>query len=420
MIFSCFICKAKFQARTKSTISRISLIPALPANGRSVRTFRPYSDLGEISDIGAPSLRSRGFRISMGGYGASNGYFFPLISLARFEAPMTSPFAFEETARDDCGLILETFLAHLLTPFSRPPLRFLHETIQKRLFTPTFLPVLLLAIRTTLFPFNTKPSQNANISTLSPSTSSMLPQAEAGINSDSVGTSSLTPSPPSAQLPVTLQTWSESQALSKTQENMIKRECAASIISLIPRRVALTIFCIPTLQAKNPEDKTLNLVSPKIIRTTSHSGSRAPNAVTGYDAQQSSSSSQKYTVPDPRESGTSFPASQPSTAFTTTNIQSTVTNRKSKNSAGDAPIQTAVLSPSEYEANAGGDDENDNEESNEQEALLSAIEHDILDIFADKYCNKHLMYSIIETVLVKLLPEISEHGIAELMAERGV
>ncbi|KAL2360815.1 hypothetical protein RJZ56_006320 [Blastomyces dermatitidis] len=341
--------------------------------------------------------------------------------------PISSNFSGNKHILIEYGLILETFLAHLLTTFAWPLLRFLHETIQKRLFTPTLLPVLLLAIRTTLFPFNTKPSQNANISTLSSSTGSMVPQAEVGINSDSVGnngrmgwTFSLTPSQPSAQLPVTLQTWSESQALSKTQENMIKRACAASILSLIPRRVALTVFCIPTLHAKNPGNKTLNLESPKITSPTIHSGSREPKAVTGYEAQQSSSSSQRYTAPNPRESGANFPASQPTSSPTITYIQSTVTNRKSKNSAGAAPIQTTVLPSSGYEANAGADDEDDNEETNEQEALLLAIEHDFLDIFADKYCNKHLMYSIVETVLVKLLPEISEHGIAELMAERGV
>jgi hypothetical protein len=51
---------------------------------------------------------------------------------------------------------------------------------------------------------------------------------------------------------------------------------------------------------------------------------------------------------------------------------------------------------------------------------LQAIEHDILDLFADEYCNKHLIYSIIETVLVKFLPELSEHSIAELMEDRGI
>lgn len=104
---------------------------------------------------------------------------------------------------------------------------------------------------------------------------------------------------------------------------------------------------------------------------------------------------------------------------TSTNTHHTVTNRKSKDSAGDAHVQTSVFSSRKHKVYTEGDDEDD-EENDGQEELLSAIEHDILDIFADKYCNKHLMYSIIETVLVKLLPEISEHGVAELMAERGV
>ncbi|KAL2822524.1 PXA domain-containing protein [Aspergillus granulosus] len=56
----------------------------------------------------------------------------------------------------------------------------------------------------------------------------------------------------------------------------------------------------------------------------------------------------------------------------------------------------------------------------EESLLLSAIENDILDLFADEYSNKHLIYSIIETVLAKLLPELSDRSIAELMEDRGV
>lgn len=52
--------------------------------------------------------------------------------------------------------------------------------------------------------------------------------------------------------------------------------------------------------------------------------------------------------------------------------------------------------------------------------LLSAIETDLLDPFSDAYCNRHLIFSIIETVLVRLLPELSERPITELMEERGV
>lgn len=56
----------------------------------------------------------------------------------------------------------------------------------------------------------------------------------------------------------------------------------------------------------------------------------------------------------------------------------------------------------------------------ETSLLLRAIEHDILDTFANTYCNKHLIFSIIETVLVRLLPELSEQSVTELMEERGV
>jgi hypothetical protein len=56
----------------------------------------------------------------------------------------------------------------------------------------------------------------------------------------------------------------------------------------------------------------------------------------------------------------------------------------------------------------------------EDTVLLSSIETDILEPFSDEYCNKHLVFSIIETVLVRLLPELSERGITELMEERGV
>ncbi|KAL4997293.1 PXA domain-containing protein [Aspergillus recurvatus] len=56
----------------------------------------------------------------------------------------------------------------------------------------------------------------------------------------------------------------------------------------------------------------------------------------------------------------------------------------------------------------------------EESLLASAIESNILDLFADEYCNKHLVYSIIETVLAKLMPELSDRSITELMEDRAV
>lgn len=56
----------------------------------------------------------------------------------------------------------------------------------------------------------------------------------------------------------------------------------------------------------------------------------------------------------------------------------------------------------------------------EEEYLLQSIENDLLDLLSDEYCNKHLVYSIIETVLAKVLPEMAERSVAELMEDRGV
>lgn len=43
---------------------------------------------------------------------------------------------------------------------------------------------------------------------------------------------------------------------------------------------------------------------------------------------------------------------------------------------------------------------------------------EILDLFGDEYCNKHLMYGILELILVRLMPELSERRVGELMAEK--
>ncbi|KAI0187757.1 PXA domain-containing protein [Xylaria flabelliformis] len=49
---------------------------------------------------------------------------------------------------------------------------------------------------------------------------------------------------------------------------------------------------------------------------------------------------------------------------------------------------------------------------------LSEIETGIVDIFSDVYFNKHLIYGILELVLVRLVPELTEKGVGELWEER--
>ncbi|TEA16719.1 PXA domain protein 1 [Colletotrichum sidae] len=54
----------------------------------------------------------------------------------------------------------------------------------------------------------------------------------------------------------------------------------------------------------------------------------------------------------------------------------------------------------------------------DQQQMLSDIEEGILDLFSDEYCNKHLIYGMLELVLVRLFPELAEKGTAELLQER--
>ena len=51
------------------------------------------------------------------------------------------------------------------------------------------------------------------------------------------------------------------------------------------------------------------------------------------------------------------------------------------------------------------------------EDLIQEVEN-TLDIFGDVYCNKHLIYSIVELCIVRLVPEVGEMGVRELMEAR--
>lgn len=50
----------------------------------------------------------------------------------------------------------------------------------------------------------------------------------------------------------------------------------------------------------------------------------------------------------------------------------------------------------------------------------SIVEEDMLTSLDDQYLNKHLVYSILELVLIRLMPELREQHISTLLAERGV
>lgn len=43
---------------------------------------------------------------------------------------------------------------------------------------------------------------------------------------------------------------------------------------------------------------------------------------------------------------------------------------------------------------------------------------EVLDIFSDRYCNKHLLYGVVELIIVRLVPEMAEKGVQELLTDR--
>ena len=51
------------------------------------------------------------------------------------------------------------------------------------------------------------------------------------------------------------------------------------------------------------------------------------------------------------------------------------------------------------------------------EELIEEVEK-ILDVYRDAYCNKHLIYGIVELCIVRLVPEVGEMGVRELMDAR--
>jgi hypothetical protein len=54
-----------------------------------------------------------------------------------------------------------------------------------------------------------------------------------------------------------------------------------------------------------------------------------------------------------------------------------------------------------------------------QDDMIGQVE-EILDVFGDSYLNKHLVYNVLELVIVRLLPELGESTPSELLNERGV
>ncbi|KAJ6144429.1 PX-associated sorting nexin 13 [Penicillium chermesinum] len=286
--------------------------------------------------------------------------------------------------------------------------RFLRETIEEYVLPPTLLPNILLATRLALFPANARPAALA----ASPATPAFAPQPSVQLpNTDGksltatspVVATSPAPAPqvewrhvqhqrprsarhfagacipsrtadpvnPSPTLPTAPAT--NQQAPSSTGAiAAIQRQCAASLLAVIPRSVARTLLGLP---APSSSDRTCS---------TGCSSSSLTNPPSPPPSRQKE-----------RSGDTLLPRSS---------SQQSIGMSLRESPLGDQRTDR-IASP---------------EVDPEEELLLRAIETDLLDLLADEYCNKHLVYAVLETVLMKVLPELAERSVADLMDDRGV
>ncbi|GBF63913.1 PXA domain protein [Trichophyton mentagrophytes] len=309
--------------------------------------------------------------------------------------------------------------------------RFLRDCIRKYLLTATILPSLLLAIRTTVFPINGRASLT-RVSGISAATQHQQPStpgsdaeigtfASSGSNTDGqnrIQTSSsnalqetqasLNTASPRASVVDASSSGSEQQSAAEVKA--IKRACAASILALIPRRIALTLFAIHQTD-RNSFSEAASITAKDKPDPFVQSSVPESSVNSRIDSPLPSAGSEPGLANDSNPSRQDGQHGGPGTHRQTLQAQgSHDRNNKDGKATDDGP---------DLPKSNSGKVSRDYKEG-EDDALLSAIEHELLDLFSDSYCNKHLIYSIVELVLVKLIPEMGEHSVTELMNERGV
>ncbi|KAJ5678203.1 uncharacterized protein N7477_003836 [Penicillium maclennaniae] len=261
-------------------------------------------------------------------------------------------------------------------------------------YPPTLLPNLLLASRSALFPANARPSSlgapvttgalasTPQISVQSPpsgkalASATILEEARAPVGaSDASGKSSTAsnsitgggdqPSPlsdPSLETISSNAAPGSEQSFRSTEIASIKRRCAASLLAVISPSVARTFFGLDPSCGSDRTCSAATGISPSLTMTS-------PPPLSNEKAVG--------------HSGSSFRAEQ---------SQSTSTSQPS----------AAVICGNGADGRvAGVDAEVDPDEST-------------------SFRPSKMIYQICETVLAKVLPEMAERGVAELMEDRGV
>ncbi|KAI1378253.1 hypothetical protein F4677DRAFT_388788 [Hypoxylon crocopeplum] len=172
----------------------------------------------------------------------------------------------------------------------------------------------------------------------------------------------------------------------------LRRRCASALLALVPKRVGRLYYGSSTWPWSTRSASTRKSANSRSGPSKARSNNSAHNAnSTGEEVARVRLTDEGKSVRD---------------------SHATLTPDSSKRQFGDTGVR-----PTEVGGNNQADmcDEDDDED---ERRILSEIETGILDVFSDPYCNKHLVYGILELVLVRLMPELAEKGVIELWAER--
>ena len=175
---------------------------------------------------------------------------------------------------------------------------------------------------------------------------------------------------------------------------VIKRQCAARLLALIPRSIARRFFG----GAGNTNTNNADTDGEGGITIPIEDNSNSSNDPPPYSDNGHSNNSDH----DQMKNGHTSTSSSPTSPITST---TTTSSRDDSQRQPQSQHQQALDSTAEQD---------------EEAFLTTAIENEFLDLLADEYCNKHLVYSILETILGKLLPELRERSVGGLLEDRGI
>ena len=259
------------------------------------------------------------------------------------------------------------------------------------MLTPTLLPHLLLASRTALFPSNAPPPPPPPAAAQA-QTQSPAPPATYSSSAGEKYTGSLATDKTGAP-EMTMPTVSPGEAENESwspEVAVIKRQCAARLLALVPRSIARRFFG----SAGNTNTNNAN--------TDGQGG---------------------ITIPIEDNSNNDPPYSD--NGHSNNNDHDQMKNGHTRSSSPTSPITSTTTTSSRDDSQRQPQSQHqqalDSTADQDEEAFLTtAIENEFLDLLADEYCNKHLVYSILETILGKLLPELRERSIGGLLEDRGI